>query len=123
MSEQMNSKEDQQKAAMQHLVNYLTTPLMIVVRGCVAIANNINPEVVLIASCHAFASVIGMSYGGDEEGVKKLREACRVAFSGTLHQVPITPINNPAPAAELDNSLQEQSAETFGRKEEARPDA
>ena len=122
MAEEINGQKNDVKTAqeaankaMNSLVTYMATPLHITMRGLVATAPQVRPELMLIAAAHAFAHCIGSMYGGSEEEIKKLREGCRVAFSGTLHQVPMV-LNTPKVE---EPAKVEEPVETFGKKEEA----
>lgn len=76
--------------------NLMANTLGFVVRGFAASLSNVQPEMVLLATCRAMARTVGALYGGDMLGVAKLRKACIDEFTNSLLKAEIVEF----PAAE-----------------------
>ena len=96
----VNDMTEEQTKAMGLLTTYLKVPVEMILRGAVAMNGQVSPEVMILGFCRALATVIGASYAGDDDGVRKFRERCRVEFSTVLHQTPVVPLPKLPPAQE-----------------------
>jgi hypothetical protein len=98
-----------QSTQADQIVGIAKTSMVIFTRGLATLMaqQNIPPEESLFLTARALAEVIGMSFAGDDDGVRKFRERCRVAFSAALHQAPVAPLPQAPPAAEPEKQASE----------------
>ena len=100
--------EQLQAKALESLTEALKPLMTVVVRGAVDTMRGAPAEFVLLGFSRALAAVIGANYGGDDDGIRKFRERCRVEFSAALHQAPVVPLPQ-QPKAPQQEAPQEKS--------------